>query len=280
MDAYLIFGDPRRAESRVVYSARVPAAAWTVHGALGRVVLGGQTIEGAVLAAPDSPGLPGSLLVSESTPDAHTQRWLAGAGWSPTVGEPPYAQRVPFSVEATVAVRVDDRVRAWTRVIWLDHYLIGTQRTVIAVGQDPDVPVRCLAMAPVAGERPRALLLLEPGARLPEFDAHGWLPLPPVGVTPRWDALIRVADAVEARVQYLLDTPLCVAVTVHDAARLEPADFLTVLDPDVALETARALTGEQRDWLVPVAVRDRMAAPDQASSPPAVSSLIARLSGE
>lgn len=254
MITYLVFGDARREERRLVLTTTVSSQDLVIDGHVADVARAGQRLTAAVLNDPymaETGDQAVVLLADEHAPPEHTVALLRQVGWTDYRGVLPVPERLPFTVDTTVLVG-EDPPHVLVNRIWFTRPLVPTQRTVLHVaGTAPRVV--CLSLDPVEGERPRALLWApqgDPG----RFASAGWTLLPDALVSDRWRDLIRVSRAIEAKVVYLLGASVVEQVDLHAPDLLRPADFTEVLPADVATETTYALADAGRQDLLPTPV--------------------------
>lgn len=256
MQTYLIFGDPRRSENRMVWTADIPTSAYRLGNGTAEIAYRGHNISGAVLTVNEDSDTAAdrhlSVLVSDQFPTDSGKSALKSGGWAEFIGEPPAPQRLPFRATLTVITPSDaNGVAVWKKQTWMDEALVPTQRVSMPLADGVSVMMRCLAMNPTPGDRPQALLLAEPTDTYLGWAEHGWKRDMIREIPPLWQNLIRVSSAVEAVVVYVLGASLVESVRLHNVELLDPEDLLSTLPQDVADLTADALHDEGLDILIP-----------------------------
>lgn len=258
MKVYLVFGDPRRPEQRLVFSNTLSPEDVRLHGNTVWLMADGQTFEGGLLGSSPSPFVANghgepyvSVLLSEAPPGEPLRQSLLKSGWL-EVGEYPAPDFLPFLVTTTLLVPGGQSYVAWTKPMWFPHAFVPTQRTTLALDGSRDVPVRCLAMTLRRDSAHEALFLVdsddEEGLDFLRFD--NWIR----GNVPggQWNAMAAVTDGVEATVMYVLGATIVDGAILHDANRLATLDLEALLPSDVLDETVLALhAAGQHDLLPP-----------------------------
>lgn len=258
MKVYLVFGDPRRPEKRLVFATSLSPDDVRLHGNTVWLASDGQTFEGGLLGSSPTPFVANghgepyiSVLLSETPPSAAFQQSLLASGWL-EASEYPAPDFLPFLVTTTLLVPDGEGYVAWTKPMWFPHAFVPTQRTALALDGSRDVPVRCLAMTLRRDSAHEALFLAEStseeGLDFLRFD--NWIR----GTVPggQWNDMAAVTDGVEATVTYVLGATIVDGAVLHDASRLATIDIEALLPSDVLDETVLALhAAGQRELLPP-----------------------------
>lgn len=246
MDTYIVFGDPRRADKASTFKANIDSSNITVVDDYATIRKSSRTVGGAVLSQQEEieGGPPShlSVLLSELLPDDEMMNELVNEGWTITA-QAPRAVTVPFSVDATLFLDSATGIHLFHTVLWTHRSLVPTQRYVTHTPGGTSFPTRVLSLEAVPGDRPSLLLYakLDDVASDSEGTPIGWQPLHGFLPPDDWADLVRISDAVEAEVAYILSTPIVTGVILHNASKLSSSDFVTLIPADVVEETATAL---------------------------------------
>lgn len=258
MKTYIVFGDPRRTENARTFTADLNPQNITIDGSHGTVTIGGRSFAGAVLShqerhlGADSPPHV-SMLISEALPSDDISDMLTRNGWSVT-NTAPRNVTVPFNVETFLLVQHDGEFTIHTARLWMDRTLVPTQRITANPPSGIAFPATVLSMeVQEEGASPLAILTTKSEHVTTDSngDIPGWQPFPFIPVQQKWKDMARVSEAVEAKVQYLLTSPVVVGVELHNLDFLTKDDITTVLPADVAEELVAALDEAGRHDLIP-----------------------------
>lgn len=258
MKTFLVFGDARRAENARTFTADIDDTAVRVTDGHATVRVNDRTFDGVVLAqqvsnlGPDNPPYV-SMLLSESLPDDDVNDLLLQNGWAITTTAP-RAVTVPYSVEAFLLVTGRDEPALYTTMLWMDRALVPTQRVTANPPSGIAFPARVLAMD-LPGQRKRPIAAFSTDITNLEMDSNddiaGWTAVPMIPIPPQWEDVARVSDAIEAKVQYLLSSPVVVGIELHNLDALTVDDVRNVLPADVAEELIPVLEEVGRADLIP-----------------------------
>ena len=257
MQTFIVFGDPRRADKARTFTASIPTTSITVDDGFATIQHSGRTVGGGILSyqseteAGEQPAHL-SVILSESLPDDELANQLVAEGWAVTT-QAPRSVTVPFSVAATLFLDSPTGVHLFHTVLWSHHSLVPTQRYTTHTPGGATFPTRVLSMEAVPGDRPSLLLYASDRdvTTGPDGAPAGWIPLHGFLPPDEWADLVRVSNAVEAEVGYLLSTPVVTGVILHDIDQIRPSDIADVLPSDVAEELTTALADLGREDLLP-----------------------------
>lgn len=252
MKTYLVFGNAKNTyQSTTFVHDNAPVA---IADGLGRLTIGTDIVEGAVLSADDTDGehWPAhvSVLVSETEPGEVTTNRLLAAGWA-IAPRAPRGVTVPFAVDAVLAAGENEGDPIFFAVLWADKGYAPMQRTHVRAPGGEAIPARVLSYGPGPSGRPQVTFYADreavhtdgPFAPLP-----GWNGPSPALREQTWAPLVALSAALEAEVGYLLGTPVVVGMNIADPAALDALDpgWLALLPEDERAEAAETLAAAGR----------------------------------
>ena len=252
LNAYVVFGDSRRAENRVAFYGQVEAN--EVH--LGQPVtiqVADEIFDGVVInAGANADGEPTdrdilTILADEALPSAAVQATFLANGYELAERTAP-VRMLPHRSEVYVfAGHTPGTRRMFRKAIWVTDAMVTGQRHSMQL--EPAfgfTQVICLTMENRPGALPLTTVLVEDFTSDEEaqLEKAGWQRFPISGVAGHdFEQLISVCKKIDTQVAYLLSAPLVTGVHVAAGVTLDDTE-LSLLPVDVRDEYLAAVSNE------------------------------------
>lgn len=231
MFGYLVFGDPRSAEDRVVYAGELPVDGPFHVGDILDLTLAEERFPSMVICNGTGEGRLGTpaFLVDQEQPTLAIHSVLRGTGLTQT-HEAPGVEVLPFKADVILLVgnrpHAQHGIHVLRGVQWLNHPMVAGQRGDIRLETNRHTSVTCLLMENRPGLLPLAVFLVGGQGTVEDEEWEKWVieeegfQLVPYRAVSDHDllALMSAVARFETKVEYVLGAPLVVGVET-DAIR-------------------------------------------------------------